>query len=227
MAVPAGPVAVAAVLRPGEPRDALPRHPVDLQCLPGQGQLHDVVLRARGSARGRRWPASEAARFHRGIACAVGVLGLVWPLGTALTGPGPDSLLVLAVAVVVALLLSVPLWSHLRRTAVFIPEGMVLPARSTTQSPSGRRPRRPRFAGARATDPTDVNPGRRPHGDHRDRHHPGAAGPGRSLAARAKGVRARRGVPAGTVAGAAGPGRPACSCRASTSWSGWTCGWSR
>ena len=71
------------------------------------------------------WPASEAARFHRGIACVVVVLGLVWPLGTALTGPGPDSLLVLAVAVVVALLLSVPLWSHLRRSAVFIPEGMV------------------------------------------------------------------------------------------------------
>jgi len=71
------------------------------------------------------WPASEAARFHRGIACVVVVLGLVWPLGTALTGPGPDSLLVLAVAVVVALLLSVPLWSHLRHNTVFIPEGMV------------------------------------------------------------------------------------------------------
>ncbi|HEX5579465.1 MAG TPA: hypothetical protein VFY43_07355 [Candidatus Limnocylindria bacterium] len=71
------------------------------------------------------WPASEAARFHRGIACAVVVLGLVWPLGIALTSPGPDALLVLAVAVVVALLLSVPLWSHLRRNRVFIPEGMV------------------------------------------------------------------------------------------------------
>ncbi|WP_328465831.1 hypothetical protein OHA21_44585 [Actinoplanes sp. NBC_00393] len=71
------------------------------------------------------WPASEAARFHRGIACAVVILGLVWPLGAALTGPGPDALLVLAVAMVVALLLSVPLWSHLRRNAVFIPEGVV------------------------------------------------------------------------------------------------------
>jgi hypothetical protein len=71
------------------------------------------------------WPASEAARFHRGIACAVVALGLVWPLGTALTWPGRDSLLVLAVAAVLALLLSIPLWSHLRRTRVFIPEGMV------------------------------------------------------------------------------------------------------
>ncbi|MFI7546769.1 hypothetical protein [Actinoplanes sp. NPDC049599] len=71
------------------------------------------------------WPASEAARFHRGIACVVVVLGLVWPVGTALTGPGADSLLVLAVAVAGALLLSLPLWSHLRRTKVFIPDGMV------------------------------------------------------------------------------------------------------
>jgi len=71
------------------------------------------------------WPASEAARFHRGIACVVVVLGLVWPLGTALTGPGFDSLLVLVVAMAAALLLSVPLWSHLRRNTVFIPEGMV------------------------------------------------------------------------------------------------------
>ncbi|GAA2533251.1 hypothetical protein [Pilimelia columellifera] len=71
------------------------------------------------------WPASEAARFHRGIACVVVVLGLVWPVGTALAGPGGDSLLVLAAAVAAALLLSVPLWSHLLRTTVVIPEGML------------------------------------------------------------------------------------------------------
>ncbi len=71
------------------------------------------------------WPASEAARFHRGIACVVVVMGLVWPVGTALTGPGRDALLVLGVAVAAALLLSLPLWSHLRRNPVFIPDGMV------------------------------------------------------------------------------------------------------
>lgn len=71
------------------------------------------------------WPASEAARFHRSIACAVVVLGLVWPLGVAVTDPGPHGLPVLAVAVVAALLLSVPLWSHLRRAPVFIPDGVV------------------------------------------------------------------------------------------------------
>lgn len=70
------------------------------------------------------WPASEAARFHRGIACLVVVLGLVWPLGTALTGPGRDSLLVLSVAMLGALLLSLPLWSHLRRSPAFVPEGL-------------------------------------------------------------------------------------------------------
>ncbi|PRY29939.1 hypothetical protein [Pseudosporangium ferrugineum] len=71
------------------------------------------------------WPASESARFYRGLACTVVAFGLVWPVGTALTGPGSDSLLVLCVAVIAALLLSLPLWSHLRRTPVFIPEGVV------------------------------------------------------------------------------------------------------
>lgn len=70
------------------------------------------------------WPASEAARFHRGIACSVVILGLVWPLAVALSGPGRESLIVLAVSVGVALLISLPLWSHLRRSAVVIPEGM-------------------------------------------------------------------------------------------------------
>jgi hypothetical protein len=71
------------------------------------------------------WPASEAARFHRGIACAVVLLGLAWPVATAASGPGRTGLLVLAAAATLALLASLPLWSHLRRDPVFIPEGMV------------------------------------------------------------------------------------------------------
>jgi len=71
------------------------------------------------------WPASEAARFHRGIACVVVVLGLAWPVATAAMGPGLSGLVVLAVAVVLALLTSLPLWSHLRHSRVHIPEGMV------------------------------------------------------------------------------------------------------
>jgi len=70
------------------------------------------------------WPASEAARFHRGIACTVVVLGLAWPVATAASGPGESGLLVLAVAAGLALLISLPLWSHLRHSRVHIPEGM-------------------------------------------------------------------------------------------------------
>jgi hypothetical protein len=70
------------------------------------------------------WPASEAARFHRGIACVVVVLGLAWPLATAATGPGRSSVLVLAVAAAMALVISLPLWSHLRHSRVHVPEGI-------------------------------------------------------------------------------------------------------
>jgi len=70
------------------------------------------------------WPASEAARFHRGIACIVVVLGLAWPAATAATGPGRAGLVVLGAAAALALLTSLPLWSHLRRTPAYIPEGM-------------------------------------------------------------------------------------------------------
>ncbi|TRY18262.1 hypothetical protein FOJ82_09505 [Tessaracoccus rhinocerotis] len=62
------------------------------------------------------WPASESARFHRGIACAVTVLAVTWPAVTALTVTGWTSqLLVLATALLVALG-AAPLWAHLRRT---------------------------------------------------------------------------------------------------------------
>lgn len=62
------------------------------------------------------WPASEAARFHRGIACAVAVIAVLWPAVTALVVTSWTSqVLVLVVAVLVALA-SLPLWSHLRRT---------------------------------------------------------------------------------------------------------------
>ncbi|NLX00814.1 MAG: hypothetical protein GXY39_14085 [Actinomycetales bacterium] len=62
------------------------------------------------------WPASESARFHRGIACAVTVLAMVWPLATAFTvNQWSSQVLVLGVAVAAALA-SLPLWSHLRHT---------------------------------------------------------------------------------------------------------------
>jgi hypothetical protein len=78
------------------------------------------------------WPASEAARFHRCIACIVVVLGLVWPVATAATGPGGPSLIVLASATGLALLTSLPLWSHLRRNPAYIPEAVATKTLDTT-----------------------------------------------------------------------------------------------
>ena len=69
------------------------------------------------------WPASESARFHRGIACAVTVLAAAWPLATAFTlDDWAGQLLLLGVAFVVALS-ALPLWSHLRRTPA-VPDGV-------------------------------------------------------------------------------------------------------
>lgn len=62
------------------------------------------------------WPASEAARFHRGIACAVAVIAILWPAATAvIVGEWVGQVLLLTTAVLVTLG-SWPLWSHLRRT---------------------------------------------------------------------------------------------------------------
>ena len=93
------------------------------------------------------WPASEAARFHRGIACAVVVLGLVWPLAIAAGGVGRTGLLVLGCAVALALLVSLPLWSHLRRSTVAWPEGMAVRSLDATVAErdlSGKRAARRR-----------------------------------------------------------------------------------
>lgn len=106
------------------------------------------------------WPASEAARFHRGIACAVVLMGLVWPIGTLATRPAPPAVLVLVTAMVVALLLSLPLWSHLRRSQVVLPEGMVhrsldetLAERALTATTIQQR--RSRFASVRRDEGSD------------------------------------------------------------------------
>jgi len=72
------------------------------------------------------WPASEAARFHRWIACVVATLGLVWPVATLASGVDRASALVLGGAIALAVFVSLPLWSHLRRSAVQLPEGMTM-----------------------------------------------------------------------------------------------------
>lgn len=68
------------------------------------------------------WPASEAERFHRGIACAVAVLGAVWPFGMMFGGRTTDELLILGGALLVVAAGSLPLWSHLRRSPAAFPD---------------------------------------------------------------------------------------------------------
>ncbi|ALU38903.1 hypothetical protein AS188_03130 [Kocuria flava] len=70
------------------------------------------------------WPASEAERFHRGIACAVAVLAVAWPLAMMLEHRTPTELVVLGGAVVLVALSSWPLWSHLRRSPAGFPVGV-------------------------------------------------------------------------------------------------------
>ena len=61
------------------------------------------------------WPASEADRFHRGIACTIAVLGVLWPLAVTLSDRTWTERAVLA-GVVLLIAAGRPLWSHLRRT---------------------------------------------------------------------------------------------------------------
>lgn len=70
------------------------------------------------------WPSSESARFHRGIACAVTVLAVLFPVVASFTVERWNSqvmLLATALAIAVA---GLPLWSHLRHTPVD-PEGVL------------------------------------------------------------------------------------------------------
>lgn len=62
------------------------------------------------------WPASESARFHRGIACSVTVLAVLWPALTALMVTTWTSQVLALVTAVLIALAALPLWGHLRRT---------------------------------------------------------------------------------------------------------------
>lgn len=70
------------------------------------------------------WPSSESARFHRGIACSVTVLAVVWPVVSSFTVEHMVSQVVLLATAFVAALASLPLWSHLRHSPVD-PEGVL------------------------------------------------------------------------------------------------------
>lgn len=64
------------------------------------------------------WPASEAARFHRGIACTVTGLAIVWPVATLLSMPPMVDAVVLSLVLVLIIGASLPLWTFLRRSPV-------------------------------------------------------------------------------------------------------------
>lgn len=69
------------------------------------------------------WPASESAKFHRAIACAITVLAVLWPLVTTFTVTDWGSQLLLLTVAGMLALASLPLWAHLRRTPA-VPEGV-------------------------------------------------------------------------------------------------------
>lgn len=68
------------------------------------------------------WPNSEAERFHRGIACVVVVLALIWPLAVMLQNRTMPEMAVLGGATAAIALGSWPLWSHLRRSPAGFPD---------------------------------------------------------------------------------------------------------
>jgi hypothetical protein len=68
------------------------------------------------------WPSSEAERFHRGIACTVAVLAVVWPLLSMLGDRSSTELVLLGATTTLLILGSLPLWSHLRRAPAQFPE---------------------------------------------------------------------------------------------------------
>lgn len=68
------------------------------------------------------WPSSEAERFHRGVACTVAVLALVWPALSMVGDRSPVELALLAATSGLVLLGSWPLWSHLRRSPAGFPD---------------------------------------------------------------------------------------------------------
>lgn len=62
------------------------------------------------------WPASESARFHRGIACAVTVLAFLWPALTTFVVQNWTSQVLSGASAVLIAMAAIPLWAFLKRT---------------------------------------------------------------------------------------------------------------
>lgn len=103
------------------------------------------------------WPASESARFHRGIACSVTVLAVLFPTVTSLTVAHWTSQVILLATAVLVAVGGLPLWSHLRHSPV-APEGVLFRSleenlEERAQSAQTVRRRRTTYASDRRTDP--------------------------------------------------------------------------
>ncbi len=68
------------------------------------------------------WPSSEAERFHRGVACTVAVLAVLWPLLSMLGSRTGAELVLLGAVAAATAAASLPLWSHLGRSPAGFPE---------------------------------------------------------------------------------------------------------
>jgi hypothetical protein len=77
------------------------------------------------------WPYSDAGRFHRGIACLVGTLGVVMPLAMLVGQHTPADVVILGGAGVFVVIAGLPLARHLWNTPSNVPEH--LPHRSALE----------------------------------------------------------------------------------------------
>jgi hypothetical protein len=80
------------------------------------------------------WPHSEAGRFHRGIACAVTVIGLLLPLALIVGRSAAEAGVLLAAAAVTGLA-SWPLWRSFRNAPAGFPEHVPQRTRVVTSLP--------------------------------------------------------------------------------------------
>ncbi len=113
------------------------------------------------------WPSSEAERFHRGLACAVVVLGLIWPLVTMIANHRAAELAVLTVAALAIAAGSWPLWSHLHRSPAGFPDHVRVEALDETvsrQATGAERAlrRRAKYGSDTRPDPVPVKNQQRP-----------------------------------------------------------------
>ena len=67
------------------------------------------------------WPSSEAERFHRGIACCIIVLAMLWPAMEFLAAGSVAERLILGTVFAIVVAAGLPLWSHFRRTPADFP----------------------------------------------------------------------------------------------------------